>query len=84
PQELVDIVVNNLQDDTPSLKACSLTAHTFVPSARIHIFKRIEIMPPNDNPGSKEPPSRSPCQKLLKMLNSSPHIAPFVEELSIV
>lgn len=29
PQELVDLIVDNLRDDIPSLKSCSLAARTF-------------------------------------------------------
>ncbi|KAJ6572311.1 hypothetical protein B0H19DRAFT_681672 [Mycena capillaripes] len=79
PQELVDIVLDNLHDDIPSLRSCSLSARTFVISARIHIFQKIEILPPAS-------PTSSPnaCQRFYKLLTSSPHIAPLVEELSIV
>ncbi|KAJ6572302.1 hypothetical protein B0H19DRAFT_1256195 [Mycena capillaripes] len=79
PQELVDIVVDNLHDDLPSLNSCSLAARTFVASARIHIFRKAEILPP-----PKPRPSQTPCQKFHKLLTSSPHIAPLVEELSVV
>ncbi|KAJ6572301.1 hypothetical protein B0H19DRAFT_1256194 [Mycena capillaripes] len=79
PQELIDMVVDNLHDDIPSLKSCSLAARTFVSSARIHIFRKIEILPP-----LKPLSSRNPCQRFHKLLTSSPHIAPLVEELSVV
>ncbi|KAJ6572290.1 hypothetical protein B0H19DRAFT_681313 [Mycena capillaripes] len=79
PQELVDIIIDNLHDDLPSLKSCSLAARTFVTSARIHIFRKIEILPP-----PKPLSSRNLCQRFHKLLTSSPHIAPLVEELSVV
>ncbi|KAF8206413.1 hypothetical protein K438DRAFT_1817158 [Mycena galopus ATCC 62051] len=77
PQELVDMVVNNIRDDIPALKCCSLAARTFVGSARIHIFRKIQINPPED-------PPLSSCEKLYQFLSSSPHIAPLVEDLCIV
>ncbi|KAJ6572173.1 hypothetical protein B0H19DRAFT_679218 [Mycena capillaripes] len=79
PQELVDIVVDYLYDDITTLKSCSLSAHTFVSSTRIHIFRKVEILPPAD-------PLSSPnsCQRFCELLTSPPHIAPLVEELSIV
>ncbi|KAJ7859100.1 hypothetical protein B0H13DRAFT_2356215 [Mycena leptocephala] len=79
PQELIDIIVDNLHDDILSLKSCSLTARTFVRSARTRIFNKIEIAPPS-NPTS----SNNPCQKLHRLLTSSPQIAPLVNELCIV
>ncbi|KAJ7367628.1 hypothetical protein DFH08DRAFT_828967 [Mycena albidolilacea] len=75
------MVVDNLYDDTLSLKSCSLVAHTFVASSRIHIFKKIEIAKEIAPLKGKGP---TPCQKLLKLLISSPHIARLVEDLSIV
>ncbi|KAJ6588072.1 hypothetical protein B0H19DRAFT_900559, partial [Mycena capillaripes] len=49
PQELVDMVVDNLHDDIPSLESCSLAARTFLASTRTHIFNKIEIKPPPDS-----------------------------------
>ncbi|KAF7366885.1 hypothetical protein MSAN_00947200 [Mycena sanguinolenta] len=80
PQELLDIVVDNLHDDTRSLKSCALAARAFLTSARIHIFRRIEIIPPKLKTNS----SSSPCQKLLGLLTSSPHLPRLVEELCVV
>jgi hypothetical protein len=79
PQELVDVIVHNLREDIPSLKSCSLAARAFVVSAQIHIFKRIEIMPPTDPLSSS-----NSCQKLYKLLTLSPHLARLVDELCIV
>ncbi|KAJ7178175.1 hypothetical protein C8R46DRAFT_1076042 [Mycena filopes] len=80
PQELIDIIVDNLHDDIPSLKSCALTARAFVGSAQIHIFHRVEINPPRDRNSA----SPTPCQKLYNLLVSSPHIAPLVTDLSVV
>ncbi|KAJ7450855.1 hypothetical protein FB451DRAFT_1410179 [Mycena latifolia] len=78
PQELVDLIVDNLQDDISTLRCCSLTARAFVSSSQRHIFRKIQIIPPPvDN-------SQSSCQKLYKLLSSSPHVAPLVEDLTIV
>ncbi|KAJ7450848.1 hypothetical protein FB451DRAFT_716663 [Mycena latifolia] len=78
PQELVDLIVDNLQDDISTLKCCSLTARAFVSSSQRHMFRKIQITPPPlDN-------SQSSCQKLCKLLSSSPHVAPLVEDLIIV
>ncbi|KAJ7863801.1 hypothetical protein B0H14DRAFT_462298 [Mycena olivaceomarginata] len=73
PQELVDIILDIIRDDIASLKCCSLAARTFVTSARKHIFKKIEISHP-----------LSSCEMFHKLLCSSPHIAPLVEDLCIV
>ncbi|KAJ6588074.1 hypothetical protein B0H19DRAFT_1366790 [Mycena capillaripes] len=78
PQELVDIIIDHLHNDIPSLKSCSLAAHSFLASARIHIFNKIEIKPPHSFS------FRTPCQKFHQLLTSSPHITPLVDELCIV
>ncbi|KAJ7863832.1 hypothetical protein B0H14DRAFT_3443937 [Mycena olivaceomarginata] len=72
PQELVDTILDDLHDDVPSLKSCSLAARTFVISARKHIFKKIEILSSSDA-----------SQRFYELLCSSPHIAPLVEDLRI-
>ncbi|KAF7370253.1 hypothetical protein MSAN_00656400 [Mycena sanguinolenta] len=46
PQELVYLIVDNLHDDIPSLKSCSLTARAFVDSAQTWLFNKVEILPP--------------------------------------
>jgi hypothetical protein len=79
PQELVDVILDNLHDDIPSLKSCSLAARTMVSSARTLIFRKIEIKPPD--PFSSSP---NTCQRFYKLLTASPHIAPIVEELCVV
>ncbi|KAF7370258.1 hypothetical protein MSAN_00656900 [Mycena sanguinolenta] len=79
PQELVYLIVDNLHDDIPSLKSCSLTARAFVGSAQTWIFNKVEILPPKSRDDQD-----SPCRKFYKLLTRSPHIASLVEELQIV
>jgi hypothetical protein len=79
PQELIDLILDNLHDDINSLKSCSLAAHTMVTSARTLIFRKIEIKPPD--PLSS---SFNTCQRFYKLLTASPRIAPIVEELCVV
>ncbi|KAJ7178235.1 hypothetical protein C8R46DRAFT_1346439 [Mycena filopes] len=80
PQELVDLIVDNLHDDLTSLKSCALSARAFVASSRIHIFNRVEIKPPLDRSST----SQNPCQRFCALLASSPDIAPLVIDLSVV
>ncbi|KAK7042560.1 hypothetical protein R3P38DRAFT_2891201 [Favolaschia claudopus] len=84
PQELVDIIVDELHDDIPTLKACALTAPTFVASARIHIFRKIELTPPTTKLDGRPSSSSTQCQKLLKLLTTRPHIASLIKELCLV
>ncbi|KAJ7766356.1 hypothetical protein DFH07DRAFT_352284 [Mycena maculata] len=79
PQELIDLTVDHLRGDISTLKSCCLAARTFVSSAQAHVFNKIDILPP-----SLDGARSSPCQKLYKLLTSSPHLAPLVNELHIV
>jgi hypothetical protein len=73
PQELVDMILDNIRDDIPSLESCSLVARAFVASTRKHIFKKTEVLSSSDA-----------CQRFYKLLSSSPHIALLVKDLCIV
>ncbi|KAF7327077.1 hypothetical protein MKEN_00283400 [Mycena kentingensis (nom. inval.)] len=73
PQELVDLVVDNLEDDLPAIEACSFLNRSFMLSTRPHIFRRISIRPADTT-----------CRALTKMLKRDPGIAELVQELSIV
>ncbi|KAJ6480857.1 hypothetical protein C8R45DRAFT_1003919 [Mycena sanguinolenta] len=79
PQELVDLIVDNLHDDIPSLKSCSLTARAFVGSAQTWIFNKVEILPPKNRDDQD-----GPCEKFYELLMRSPHIASLVDESQIV
>ncbi|KAK0238260.1 hypothetical protein EDD85DRAFT_574573 [Armillaria nabsnona] len=78
PQELVDIVVSNLHDDLPSLKACALVSHSFLPFSQKGIFACIEvfIVPPPSHSGHT-------FKNLLNLLIGSPHIAPLITSLEL-
>lgn len=77
PQELLDQVVDNLHDDSCSLKSCSLAASAFLSSARVHIFSSISLLPPASHKIRN-------CQKFHTLLHHSPHLAPLVKDLRIV
>lgn len=43
PQELVDMVIDNLWDDVDSLTQCSLVCRAWVPSIHLHLFRSITL-----------------------------------------
>lgn len=43
PQELVDMVIDNLWDDVDSLAQCSLVCRAWVPSTHLHLFRSITL-----------------------------------------
>ncbi|KAJ7461795.1 hypothetical protein B0H11DRAFT_115657 [Mycena galericulata] len=84
PQELLDIIINDLHDDVPSLKACSLASRVFVPSARVHIFSTIYLLPPRRLRLVGSQRQKNYSQKFDALLDKSPHLAPLVKDLRIV
>ncbi len=65
PPELTDLIIDEVQDDVPTLSSCSLVSHDFHPRARLHSFRKITIGHPS-RPNS--------TQKFLRLLVASPHI----------
>ncbi|KAF8206382.1 hypothetical protein K438DRAFT_1578301 [Mycena galopus ATCC 62051] len=45
PQELVDTILEYLQSDTSSLKACSLLSQAWVPRSRVYLFETLSLDP---------------------------------------
>ena len=43
PNELVDQILNNLQDDQETLKQCCLVAHAWLPRSRFHLFSQTSL-----------------------------------------
>lgn len=43
PQELVDMVIDELRRDQPSLRNCSVVCTAWVPRCRIHLFKNMVV-----------------------------------------
>lgn len=84
PQELVDLVVDNLEDDISSLEACSLTSRAFLASSRRYQFSEIELLglPKSDQPETRAQ-KQTLCDKFHALITNSPHIAPLVKGLTI-
>lgn len=85
PQELVDLIVDNLEDDISSLEACSLTSRAFLASSRRYQFSEIELTGlPLSHQSASRPQMQTLCDKFLALIERSPHIAPLVKDLSIL
>ncbi|KAJ7491198.1 hypothetical protein FB451DRAFT_1389924 [Mycena latifolia] len=78
PQELIDIIVDDIQDDSATLKICSYVSPAFRRSSQRHIFSRIRLLPP----WSANRPI--PCKKFYELLLSAPHLASYVRFLEII
>ncbi len=44
PQELIDQIVDDLQDDHAALKCMSLTSRAFYPRTRPYLFRKVELV----------------------------------------
>ncbi|KAJ7666005.1 hypothetical protein DFH06DRAFT_1295200 [Mycena polygramma] len=82
PQELLDIVVSELDNDTPSLRACALTCRDLVSLAQTRLFYKVALH--QAAPSESHVKKRSQCQKLSRILDISPHLASLIKDLRIV
>ena len=71
PQELIETIVACLHNDPKALAACSLVAHSWLPSCRFHQFRKVSVH----------------CDRFgvfTQMITANPHIASRVQELTLV
>ncbi|GBE81687.1 hypothetical protein SCP_0400580 [Sparassis crispa] len=71
PPELFDETIDHLWDDPPSLKACSLTCRSWIPSSRLHLFHTVRLRDSAD------------CERLEALVAASPSITRCVRRLSL-
>lgn len=43
PPEIIALIVDDLRDDRPALRACALASHVLLPRCRAHLFGRITL-----------------------------------------
>jgi hypothetical protein len=81
PQELFDIIIDNLDDFPWTLHNCALVCHSWVHLSHRHLFHRIVLFPPRRSiRGSGDV---SHCWRLHRLLLRSPHIATYIQELKV-
>lgn len=71
PQELVDLIVDFLADEPPSLRACALAGRCFLQRCSMHLFRTVQFAD-DTSPG-----------RFLPLLLSS-HIPPLVREILVI
>ncbi|KAK0463478.1 uncharacterized protein EV420DRAFT_1518400 [Desarmillaria tabescens] len=71
PQELIDTIIDELQDDYLSLMSCSLVSRSFSSQTRPHLFRHIDLA------------GGSLSAKFRQLTLSSPHIPGYVKDLTI-
>ncbi|RXW22433.1 hypothetical protein EST38_g3434 [Candolleomyces aberdarensis] len=79
PQELIDKVVDETEDDSSGLKALSLVGTQWSQRARKHMFREIRLMEQLDHP--LDPKTR--CRRLLELLESNDRLRKYPQTLVI-
>ncbi|KAJ7108639.1 hypothetical protein C8R44DRAFT_294536 [Mycena epipterygia] len=79
PQELFDIIVQQIGDDSNTLSACLLTCSGLAAPARARIFSTVRLTPP-----ALRSRTTTRCQKFYSLVTSNPHLALLVKDLQIV
>ncbi|KAF8883927.1 hypothetical protein CPB85DRAFT_391969 [Mucidula mucida] len=79
PQELVDIVINELQNDAAALRACSLVCRSWVPTSQQHLFRYISLAPSYHKRGTHS----AFLSKFHALLATSPHLSQNVRTLEL-
>ncbi|KAF7968531.1 hypothetical protein HWV62_30191 [Athelia sp. TMB] len=70
PAELTDIIIDFLHADRPALAACSLACRAWLPAARLHLFRHVDI-------------TVHTWRRLECLLYGAPHIAARVRSVSL-
>jgi hypothetical protein len=83
PQELIDIILDNLHDDYRALHSCSLVCHSWLPTCHRHIFHHVVLLPTNKYVLYAKHPIKSYSQRLHRILFNSPYIANYIQQLKV-
>lgn len=83
PQEIVDKVIDCFHDDFSNLKECALVCQEWLSSCRFHIFHTITLRPPTFTTRNYIFEVVTDCQRLYKIIESSPEIAYYIRNLTI-
>lgn len=83
PQELTDIIIGNLHGDRRTLRTCSLVCRSWLPTSYQHLFRRVELWPPNSYYARSIRKAFPHCQRLYSILLNSPHVANYIQELKV-
>ncbi|KAK0476766.1 hypothetical protein IW261DRAFT_329470 [Armillaria novae-zelandiae] len=68
PQELIDLIIDELQTDVHTLRASALAGHIFLHRARTHLFRQLVLAPPLPASSLRKcrPPFSSPPLSVLR------------------
>jgi hypothetical protein len=90
PQELFDNIIDHTHDDPSTLKDCALVCWSWLPSSRYHRFHRVSLRVGkkacSDNADALDDDNAdaaSDCERLYRIVASSPEIIPYIRNLVI-
>jgi hypothetical protein len=72
PADIIYSIVDELDNDKPSLRHCSLVSRSFLPPCRTHLFSIIVLNHPRS------------CRGLYRALNNNPSLACYIRDLSVI
>ncbi|KAK0479524.1 hypothetical protein IW261DRAFT_1564173 [Armillaria novae-zelandiae] len=81
PQELIDVILDYLYNDDPSLRACALVSSSWSGRSQQHLFARITLA---GRPWPDKPKSRTAAELFLHLIERAPHIPRVVRHLQII
>jgi hypothetical protein len=71
PQDVIDLIIDELPNDRDALKQCSLVAPTFLAESQKHLFAVVRL------------DQDTQCYKLLAVLRNNPRLATYILHLTI-
>ncbi|KAK0234316.1 hypothetical protein IW262DRAFT_145507 [Armillaria fumosa] len=81
PQELIDVIIDYLYNDHPSLRACARVSWSWSGRSQQLLFSRIVL---TGRPWPDKPKSQTSAELFLHLIESAPHIPSFVRHLHII
>lgn len=83
PQELVNKIVDEIDVELSTLRACALAARSFVHASQARIFRAIQLSDIMGDPLDGEKRSGGLLRRFFALLVTSPHIAHHVRTLQV-
>ncbi len=84
PQELVDIVLDFLDDDLPSLIACATVCRTWAHTAQARILSRVILRRDDGRKPSWEHDAKiQPIRAFCHLISANDHLAPFIHSIEL-
>ncbi|KAF5351127.1 hypothetical protein D9756_008206 [Leucocoprinus leucothites] len=86
PQELLDIIINNLDGNPVTLARCALVSSRLHPLSEKLLYRRFTLGPPvryDHRSASKTRPNLQSTHNLLLLLSKKPYLADYIEDLTI-